>query len=214
MVVSTSILISTLTFCSDSRAIEPQLQAQSELNPLFRGSPYCCIAVRRQAAQATSNGRFRTLYKWSGLTLTFARLDKDRDSRAIEPQLELNNEPGASIVVSNQAETKPQAQSGSNGRLGVHNSRPGRSPTLLHKTISQARQIAHQLFSTKATSTDRVPEVHGGPRSPRCAVGPYGLPNRPPIYSQRSAPCLLFVMVKPSFDFVGAYSSGYVWLHG
>jgi hypothetical protein len=49
-----------------------------------------------------------------------------------------------------------------------------------------------QRFSPK--TIDRVPEVQGLLFAP-CTVGPYGLPRRPPIYSQRSAPCLLFVMV-------------------
>jgi hypothetical protein len=45
-------------------------------------------------------------------------------------------------------------------------------------------------FSLSTTSTDRVPEAHGGPRSPRCAVGPYGLPNQLTFNSQAPGPCL------------------------
>jgi hypothetical protein len=49
-----------------------------------------------------------------------------------------------------------------------------------------------QGFSPK--TIDRVPEVQGLLFAP-CTVGPCGLPNRPPIYSQAPGPCLLFTMV-------------------
>jgi hypothetical protein len=59
---------------------------------------------------------------------------------------------------------------------------------------------ASQSFSLSTTSTDRVPEVHGGPRSPRWTVGPYGLPNPPTIKSQAPGPCLLLSTINQSFN--------------
>jgi hypothetical protein len=82
---------------------------------------------------------------------------------------------------SNRAETIPSAHCGSNHRIGVEihsllttiriSSWQGRSPT---------RQLTKHLTKT----IDRVPEVQGLLFAP-CTVGPCGLPNRPPIYSQR-----------------------------
>jgi hypothetical protein len=78
-----------------------------------------------------------------------------------------------------------ESNSTSIGRLdalgfdSLANPRPGRSPTLQNETtISQAFY--------KTTSTDRVPEGQGDPRSPPCPVGPYGLPNTP--YYQNAGP--------------------------
>ena len=120
--------------------------------------------------------------------LTFACLGLKSNRAPTRAQ----SDPIASFVVSNQAETIPGAHCRSNHllfveiylRLTFHdNNQP------LHKT----RQPTKHLTKT----IDRVPEVQGLLFAP-CTVGPYGLPRRPPIYSQAPGPCLLFVMVNNS----------------
>jgi hypothetical protein len=86
------------------------------------------------------------------------------------------------------------------GSIYLHNSIPvpmgilaSNSPFTANLTArpqADPTEQDNQPFSLPATSTDRVPEAHGGPRSPRCAVGPYGLPRQLAFNSQALGPCL------------------------
>jgi hypothetical protein len=141
----------------------------------------------RQAAQACSNGRFRTLV----------------ESFFIEYVASLFITAPTPSQLDNALQRQRALYS-----LGFESSGNDTASSLRFQSSTFRRIIftfdnkyfhistIGQRFSPK--TIDRVPEVQGLLFAP-CTVGPYGLPRRPPIYSQRSAPCL-FIRHGPQYN--------------